>query len=160
MSDQQSTQQTQPEPIPDTIEASTVIQAPVDRVWQLISEPGWWINAGTIREHTLAPDPARPGTTVVTDPEYGDFTLETVAEDAPRTVTYRWRGGAGHAGRTVVRTEITFTVGPAGEGTELRVVESGWASVPPSEEVAAEYRENTEGWEAELAAAKAHLERA
>jgi hypothetical protein len=40
----------------------------------------------------------------------------------------------------------------------LRVVESGWAAVEPTEQVAGEYRENSEGWDTELAAARAFLE--
>lgn len=147
------------EPIPDDIEREILIDAPVERVWDLVSEPGWFINAGEIREHTLRPHPERENVTIVTDPEYGDFTIETVASTPPESITFRWLGGAGDAGRAVVHTQVVFTLAADGPGTRLRVVESGWSAVEPTERVASEFRENTEGWEAELAAAKTHLER-
>ena len=42
------------EQIPDTIEREILINAPMERVWALVSEPGWFINAGQIRAHGLA----------------------------------------------------------------------------------------------------------
>lgn len=146
------------EPIPDTIEREILIDAPVERVWELVSEPGWFINAGQIRAHGLRPDPARDNVTIVTDPEYGDFSIETVSATPPEAITFRWLGGAVDEGRAVVHTQVVFTLTAAGQGTKLRVVESGWAAVEPTEQVASEYRENTAGWDSELAAARAFLE--
>ena len=94
----------------------------------------------------------------MTDPEYGDFSIETVSSTPPETITFRWLGGAVDEGRAVVHTQVVFTLTPAGQGTLLRVVESGWAAVETTEQVASEYRENTGGWETELAAARAFLE--
>lgn len=38
--------------IPDTIERTVLVAANVQRVWALVSEPGWWINSGTrVREN-------------------------------------------------------------------------------------------------------------
>jgi uncharacterized protein YndB with AHSA1/START domain len=146
------------EQIPDTIEREILINAPVERVWELVSEPGWFINAGQIRAHGLRADPERDHVTIVTDPEYGDFSIETVSSTPPQTITFRWLGGAVDEGRAVVHTDVVFTLTPVDAGTMLRVVESGWAAVEPTEQVAGEYRENSEGWDTELAAARAFLE--
>lgn len=146
------------EPIPDTIERSILIHAPADRVWALVSEPGWWINDGQIRAHQLSQDPDRPGITVVTDPEYGDFTIETVSATEPESIVYRWLGGQEDSAAPVVSTQIRFTLEATSDGTLLRVVESGWASVEPSEQVRTEYRGNEEGWDQELAAARTQCE--
>jgi len=146
------------EQIPDTIEREILIKAPVERVWELVSEPGWFINAGTVRAHTLRPDPERADVTIVTDPEYGDFSIETVSSTPPQAITFRWLGGAVDEGRAVVHTDVVFTLTPVDQGTMLRVVESGWAAVEPTEQVASEYRENTQGWETELQAAKSYVE--
>lgn len=123
------------EPIPDTIEREILIRA-----------------------HALRPDPERDHVTIVTDPEYGDFSIETLESRAPERIVFRWLGGAVDEGKTVVTTRVEFTLRATADGTVLRVVESGWAAVDPSEEVAGEYRENSEGWESELAAAKTFLE--
>lgn len=40
----------------DRIERSIWIAADADRVWQLVSEPGWWVNDGRITEHRVEPD--------------------------------------------------------------------------------------------------------
>lgn len=146
------------EQIPDTIEREILIHAAPDRVWDLVSEPGWFVNAGQVRAHELRPDPERENVTIVTDPEYGDFSIETVAATPPESITFRWLGGAVDGGRAVVNTEVVFTLTPVEQGTLLRVVESGWAAVEPTEKVAGEYRENTEGWEMELDAAKTFVE--
>lgn len=146
------------EQIPDTIEREVLIHAPLERVWDLVSEPGWFINAGTVRAHTFRPDPERADVTIVTDPEYGDFAIETVESHEPESIVFRWRGGSVDEGRVVVNTRIEFTLRAVEDGTVLRVVESGWAAVDPTEEVAGEYRENTQGWESELQAAKSYVE--
>jgi uncharacterized protein YndB with AHSA1/START domain len=146
------------EQVPDTIEREILIHAPVERVWPLVSEPGWFVNAGQVRPHELRPDPERDNVTIVTDPEYGDFSIETVSSAPPESITFRWLGGAVDEGRSVVHTQVVFTLTPVGQDTRLSVVESGWAAVEATEEVAGEYRENTEGWEAELQAAKSYVE--
>ena len=37
----------------DRIEREITIDAPVDRVWTLVSEPGWYINDKQITEHRI-----------------------------------------------------------------------------------------------------------
>lgn len=47
--------------IQDAIEDTIEIDAPAEQVWPLISEPGWWINDGSYRDHTEFWIDERPG---------------------------------------------------------------------------------------------------
>jgi uncharacterized protein YndB with AHSA1/START domain len=57
------------------------------------------------------------------------------------------------------RTYVEFTLEPAGAGTRLRVVETGFAQLPEDAHHKA-YDGNTEGWASELAELAAYLDAA
>ena len=138
------------------IERSIAIAATPERVWQIVSEPGWWINGGTIRPHRI--EDAGDGTSIVHDEEHGAFRIRTERLDPPRYAAFRWLGRADEKG---AGTLTEFWVEDAGDGTDgvtLRVVESGLENVPESEREAY-LRDNTQGWETELAAARTAAER-
>ena len=60
--------------IPDRIEQQIVINAPLDRVWDLVSVPGWWVPT----EVETEPD-RRPGSqTVRESARWGRFPVEVV----------------------------------------------------------------------------------
>ena len=48
----------------DTIERSIAISAPVEKVWELVTEPGWWVPSDV----EIAPD-RTPGTVVIRESE-------------------------------------------------------------------------------------------
>jgi uncharacterized protein YndB with AHSA1/START domain len=130
------------------IERSIDIAASPERVWQIVSEPGWWINGGTIRPHRI--EDAGDGTSIVHDEEHGAFHIRTERLDPPRYAAFRWLGRADEKG---AGTLTESWVEEAAEGVTLRVIESGLENVPESER--AEYlRANTQGWETELGAAR------
>lgn len=137
----------------DTIERSIDIDAPVGRVWSIVSVPGWWINAGTIVAHRI--EEREDGMSVVHDDGHGAFMIETERLDPPRYAAFRWHGREGEDDPPT-RTEFWITDRPGG-GVSLRVVESGLAAIDP-ERRDAYVKENVEGWELELAAAKAVAE--
>ena len=65
----------------DRIERQIDIDAPAERVWRLVSEPGWWINNGTIVEHKIE----RVGDLdIVHDPDHGEFPIRTERRRATR----------------------------------------------------------------------------
>jgi uncharacterized protein YndB with AHSA1/START domain len=136
------------------IERSIAIAATPERVWQIVSEPGWWINDGTIRPHRI--EDAGDGTSIVHDEEHGAFRIRTERLDPPRCAAFRWLGRADEKG---AGTLTEFWVEDADEGVgdvadvTLRVVESGLENVPEGEREAY-LRDNTQGWETELAAAR------
>ncbi|MFS8096632.1 SRPBCC domain-containing protein [Lentzea alba] len=126
----------------DRIERETLIEAPLERVWQLVTEPGWWVASepsGTAVEGE---------TTLCKNEQYGDYPVrvETVT---PRTfVSYRWASAfEGQELRDGITTLVEFTLTPEGSGTRLRVVESGFASLAGSEELRAKaHEDNAGGW--------------
>lgn len=144
--------------LPDTIEREITINAPVDVVWPLVSEPGWWINEGEIREHTI--QAAGENVWKITDSTHGDFLIEVVESSEPQAVSYRWLAGEGDEhDQDQLRTLVRFTLEPVDGGTTVRVVESGFASGTIDQKRHNTYQANSEGWEIELAAAKSALER-
>ena len=78
------------------IERSIVIAATPERVWQIVSEPGWWINGGTIRPHRI--EDAGDATSIVHDEEHGAFRIRTERLDPPRYAAFRWLGRADEKG--------------------------------------------------------------
>jgi uncharacterized protein YndB with AHSA1/START domain len=139
----------------DRIERQIDIDAPADRVWSLISEPGWYINDSQITEHRIE----RSGDVdIVHDPVHGAFALRTVTLDPPKYAAFRWLSDpedtAGAS--TLVEFWIDET---SPRSVVLRVAESGFASLPvDATERRKKFDENTQGWIQELGIAKHHLE--
>jgi uncharacterized protein YndB with AHSA1/START domain len=106
----------------DAIEIEVVYPHPVERVWRAITDSaslGRW----------LMPNDFEPRVghhfTFRTEPDQqwsGVVDCEVVAVEPPRRVAYTWQGG------NLPRTLVTFTLEPAGEGTRLRLVHSGFAA--------------------------------
>jgi uncharacterized protein YndB with AHSA1/START domain len=138
----------------DRIDRSIEIDAPAERVWALVTRPGWWIN-----ENAVDPDPdlrTEGGLAVLTHPTFGEFRLETVESRPPSYVAYRW-----HDMGTEVPTLVEFHIEPRDGGVTLSVTESGFTGLGKSREEWLRHREgNDEGWLAELAAAKSFVEAA
>jgi uncharacterized protein YndB with AHSA1/START domain len=136
----------------DRIERETVINAPVERVWELITEPEhvgrWFGDAGA--EIDLRPG----GEMVLRWTEYGTSHGRVVAVEPRTRFSYRWAPFKDPGGEEPVAgnsTLVEFTLQPEGDGTRLRVVESGFASLAASEEQRAEnVKGNTDGWRHEL----------
>jgi len=149
--------------VSDTIERDIFIAAPVEKVWELVSVPGWWINDGAIDLNSverLADDRA-----VVHHADAGDLRVERLEAEAPRTATFRWlvSGAEGRrpdaAEDQFLSTRVTFTLTPEPGGTRLAVTESGFATAAMDEKARGRaHADNSEGWEIELGAARAYLE--
>lgn len=144
----------------DRIERSIEINAPAEKVWELIVVPGWYINDGEIREHRIE---RRGELDIVHDPVHGAFPIRTLVLEPPRYAAFKWEPMEGtpdipEGGATTVEFWIDERIDG---GVVLRVVESGFATLGRSaEEQRKMVEENTSGWETELAAAKKHLEAA
>lgn len=142
----------------DRIERQIEIEAPADRVWKLVEEPGWWVNAGQeVVEHRVEPHSDDPALTTVHDPKHGEFLFLTVRLDEPTYAAFRWVSDA--KAPDGPSTLVEFFLEPAANTTVLRVVESGFASLPESDvERRKHYEDNTEGWTIELGLAKSLVE--
>ena len=149
--------------VSDTIERDIFIAAPVEKVWELVSVPGWWINDGTLDLNSverLADDRA-----VVHHPDAGGLLVQRLEAQAPRTATFRWLVSGAEAQRADAKpdqflyTRVTFTLTPEPGGTRLAVTESGFATAAMDERARGRaYADNSEGWEIELDTARAYLE--
>jgi Activator of Hsp90 ATPase homolog 1-like protein len=133
----------------DRIERSIAIAATPERVWPIVSEPGWWINEGTVRPHRI--DDNEDGTVTVHDETHGGWRLRVERLDEPRYAAFRWIGREDDTEGAGTLTE--FWLDEVEGGVTLRVVESGLDTIP-EERREAYLRENTHGWEAEMAAAR------
>jgi uncharacterized protein YndB with AHSA1/START domain len=137
--------------VPDTIERETLIAAPVERVWSLITEAEhlgtWFGDAGA--EIDLRPG----GAMVLRWSEYGTTRGTVVAVEPRSRFSYRWAPFKDPGGAEPVEgnsTLVEFTLEPHGDGTRLRVVESGFASLATSDaQRSANHDGNTEGWRIE-----------
>ena len=146
---------------PDQIERETLIAAPVERVWSLLTQPEhvghWFGDAGA--EIDLRPG----GAMVLRWAEHGTVHARVVDVEPNRRFSYRWAASTeqGDAELEAANsTLVEFTLAAADDGTRLRVVESGFAALDvPEAERASKVAGNTEGWAIELGHLREHADR-
>ncbi|AQU65288.1 SRPBCC domain-containing protein [Streptomyces niveus] len=141
----------------DRIERETLIAAPLERVWSLVAQPGFWVADKANLPGTVA----KEGESMVAkNAEYGDFPVRVEKVEPPTYLAYRWASAfPGEELREENSTLVEFTLTPEGDGTRLRVVESGFAALSGSEELRGQaVKDNTVGWPQELGALKARAE--
>ncbi|MGY5036226.1 SRPBCC domain-containing protein [Streptomyces sp. 900116325] len=141
----------------DRIERETLIEAPLERVWSLVAEPGFWVADKASLPGTVAEEGA---SMVAKNAEYGDFPVRVEKVQPPTYLAYRWASAfPGEELREDNSTLVEFTLTPEGDRTRLRVVESGFATLAGSEELRRRaVKDNTGGWPQELDALKARAE--
>ncbi len=140
---------------PDRIERTVELAHPPGKVWAALTTAeglaAWFGNEATI-------DP-RPGGTARmrwTGGPTVDMRVERVEEPAVFGFTWPIYGLPEDDPR---RTYVEFTLEPAGSGTRLRVVETGFAQLPEDAYRKA-YDGNTQGWAMELAELAGYLDAA
>lgn len=142
----------------DRIARQIDIDAPADRVWELVVRPGWYINDGTVEDEQ---DLSHEGdVAVVRHPSLGEFRFRTMELDKPRYAAFRWIGTPSRDESTP-STLVEFWIDERdGGGVTLRVVESGFSGLADDPAAWLKEREgNDKGWLTELAAAKAFVEK-
>ena len=147
--------------VPEQIERETVIAAPVERVWTLLTEAEhlgrWFGDAGAELD-------LRPGGALSLNWErYGTVRGRVVDVEAPRRFSYRWAVLRESSDSEPVEgnsTLVEFTLEAEGDGTRLRVVESGFDKLfvdPAKQDERAE--DNRKGWASELDELREYAER-
>jgi uncharacterized protein YndB with AHSA1/START domain len=130
---------------PDRIERTVEVDAPPGKVWAALTTAeglgAWFGNKATID--------LRPGGSARlswTTGETIDLRVERVEEPTVFGFTWHIHGLPEDDPR---RTYVEFTLEPAGAGTRLRVVETGFAQLPEDANRKA-FDANSEGWAREL----------
>jgi uncharacterized protein YndB with AHSA1/START domain len=132
--------------VPDSIERELILPVPPARVWTALTRPdqlsAWFGTQATID--------LRPGGEVIftwdgsTGPR-GTNRAVIEAVEPPNRFAFRWQSSPD----TAQMTRVEFTLEPHPEGTRLRLVESGFASLPPELRGGC-HESNTRGWQREL----------
>lgn len=133
--------------VPERIEREILIEAPIDVVWAVLTEPehvaGWFSDSAEID--------LRPGGDATFTWEHGPARAWVERVEPPRSLAYRWVRSVGEEQRKDNSTLVEFTLAEDGDHTRLRVVESGFPELDWPEDKKARYTdENTQGWRLEL----------
>jgi uncharacterized protein YndB with AHSA1/START domain len=143
----------------DSIKKQQLLKAPIDRVWQAISDsqqfgrwfgttldgpftPGARLN-GRITPTTVDPDVAK-----MQEPYAGKEMMLLVERVEPmRLLSFRWHPGIVDRSSwdTAPTTLVEFRLEAVPDGTMLTVTESGFDTIP-LERRAKAFTENSEGW--------------
>ncbi|TCP25585.1 uncharacterized protein YndB with AHSA1/START domain [Scopulibacillus darangshiensis] len=140
----------------DRIEREIFIEASLQTVWELISEPAWWVG------DKPGPDKVQvDGSRIVADTKYGTFPVLIEKMDPPNYLACRWASSfPGEEPRKGNSTLVEFTLTAKDGGTWLRVVESGFASLSVSEDEQGKFFQgNVKGWGQQLEALRKRAEK-
>jgi uncharacterized protein YndB with AHSA1/START domain len=139
----------------DRVERRITIRATQDRVWQLITRPGWWLPGSKT-------EPARgPGRATV---EYGadsrPYVIDIVRVEPQGYASFRWAsafgGGVPAPGNA---TLVEFYVRPVGNEIGVTVVESGFSTLDlPDVLREDQLKGNAGGWQYELTGLRTRAE--
>jgi uncharacterized protein YndB with AHSA1/START domain len=133
------------------IERQITINASRQRVWDLVTRPGWWINDGEIVEHRIE----RHGDVYdVHDPVHGMFQVLVVAVEPQYYAAFRWRSDGLTRSVDGPTTLVEFWIEDNDDGGVIvRVAESGFEELDATDEQRRRnYEGNADGWPTELAA--------
>jgi uncharacterized protein YndB with AHSA1/START domain len=129
----------------DRIERDILIDAPAERVWAKLVE-FFWVDDGMRR----GTEPKAGEQFVAVNKEYGDYPIRIEQSEPHRYLAYRW--ASAFAGQEPVEgnsTLVEFTLTGEADRTRLRVVETGFATLPEQSRRQA-YDDNAGGWESQL----------
>src|SRR5689334_25322357 len=106
------------------LEREIRIEAAPEIVFDVVSRPEhikmWWSD-----DAVFEPEPGAVGELI-----WGDraevASIKVVDVDPPRRFTFRWISPEGEVPEAGNSLQVTFELEPAGDGTILRLTESGW----------------------------------
>lgn len=125
------------------------INAPVEKVWTAVTDPAHisqWFGEAAFAGTAVG------STGTLTFPGYGAVPIRIEAIDEPRSITYRWGNddALGYLPEQIDdehSTVFTFTLEPAGDGTQLTIVETGFET---TSDPIANLEDHRGGWNSEL----------
>jgi uncharacterized protein YndB with AHSA1/START domain len=143
------------------IDKSIEIAAPLDRVWQALTdheEFGTWFRVKL--DQPFAPGAASTGQMTVPGYEHIRWNATVERMEAPSLFSYRWHPYALDPEidySAEPRTLVEFRLEPAGSGTRLTVTETGFEGLP-AHRLPDALRMNERGWAAQVQNVKAYVE--
>ncbi|MBW3619992.1 MAG: SRPBCC family protein [Actinobacteria bacterium] len=144
-----------------SIEREIHVEAPPEVVFEVVSRPehirAWWD-----AETDLEPMPGATGELVWGDadePRGNVVPITVVVSEPPRVFSFRWTHPAGEEAVTGNSLLVTFELVPTGDGTTLRMTETGfrergWETAA----LQAEYQDHVSGWDTFVPRIAAHAE--
>ncbi len=143
--------------VPERVEREILVDAPLGVVWAVITEPehisAWFSDSVEIE--------LRPGGNLTLTWE-GDHTEHgrVVTVEPPHYFSFRWIRGSATDIRQDNSTLVEFSLSAEGEGSRLRVVETGFSNLDlRKDDQAKDAEEHREGWERELDELRKYLRR-
>ena len=130
--------------IPNAIEREILIDAPVEVVWRVVTEPSqirqWFTDQAEVELRVGGSGHLRFSS--------GDsYQLQIEAVEPPRRFAFRWVQPEGTPVRQGNSLLVEFTLHPEAGSTRLRVVESGFDALDWSDEEKQKYAgDHTRGW--------------
>ena len=157
----------------DRIRKTALLRAPVERVWDAISDArqfGAWFGAafdgpfvpGARLSGKIVPTQVDPDVAKMQEPHAGLAFVVFVERIEPmRLLSFRWHPYAVDAKdySTEPTTLVEFELARVPEGTQLTITESGFDGVP-LERRAQAFKSNAEGWDHQLVLVGKYLARA
>ena len=139
--------------IPDEVRRDLEIRAPRARVWEALTEPNQLLQWFPTKRAEID---LRPGGDAL---EWDEAKAEAVVDviEPPGRFVFRWRPEG--LGRPFTTVSFTLDELEDGASTRVRLVESGFASLPDQIETQSQ-KGNDEGWAHELQELKEYLEAA
>ncbi len=142
--------------VEDRIEQRITIRAAQDKVWRMVTCPGWWLpgsNAGPARS------PGR--VSVAYDGDARPYVIDIVRVEPQGYASFRWASAFGGAEPAPHRaTLVEFYLRPVGDETGVTVVESGFASLDLPDALREDQLKGSQGgWQYELTGLRARAER-
>jgi uncharacterized protein YndB with AHSA1/START domain len=144
----------------DRIQKTIVLRAPIDRVWQAITdhrEFGAWFRVDL--DNPFVVGGVTSGKMTYPGHEGAPWSSTTTRMEAPNHFAFTWpHAGGGEADLAEAPTTLVeFYLEPAGEGTRLIITESGFDALPPDRR-ASVMRGNDKGWDIQSGHIAAHVE--
>jgi uncharacterized protein YndB with AHSA1/START domain len=140
--------------VEDSIVREIVVAAPPERVWAVLTRPEYvhrWFKADKA-EIDLRPG----GSFVMVWAEHGTGFARVERVEEPVLFSFRWAIEPGLEPTPGEETLVEFTLTAEGDGTRLRVVESGFTKLDRPADKQEWHRErNVDGWRQVLEAAAA-----
>ena len=151
-----SHQQVFEDPRREHTESAAWFDASPERVWEVVSQPGWFVNSGDITAHTIR---SEDGQHHVTDHTLGTFVVSDAGVEPGRYIAHRWEESSPEMqDDSGLHTTVAVWLYPHQGGTFVVVVESFFqdAALAP-ERLESVYADNVQGWRIEMDALARHL---